>query len=156
MGKKGFGQRSKKAMSFNFPVMEVENMDLHCMIQNLIWTLIDVTLLFLVVLPGTHAAFAFKLSHFKSFSNLGNSLASLARSESGAASIAKAKHRAAPICTLGSCSVKSASARGFRNETKGGFVTCEDRAATEFTQVDQTEESESRRRRATEEPPLGP
>jgi hypothetical protein len=55
-----------------------------------------------------------RIPSVKSFSNHGNSFASLAGSGSGAASIAEAKHRAAPICAFGSCSVKSASTRGFR------------------------------------------
>ena len=38
--------------------------------------------------------FALKLSHFSNFSNLGNILASLAGSGSGAASITEAKHSA--------------------------------------------------------------
>jgi hypothetical protein len=50
----------------------------------------------------------------KSFSNLGNRFASLTGFGSGAASIAEAKHKATLICVFGSCSVKSASARGFR------------------------------------------
>jgi len=59
-----------------------------------------------------------RIPSIKSFSNLGNSFASLAGSGFGAESIAEAKHRASPICAFGSCSVKSVSTRGFRNETK--------------------------------------
>ena len=97
------------------------------------------------------ADFALKLSHFSNFSNLGNILASLAGSGSGAASIAEAKHSAAPICAGKSGSVKSASERGFRNELNGGFVICEESAATELTQADRTDESGSRSRRVIEE-----
>ena len=66
--------------------------------------------------------FALKLSHFSNFSNLGNILTSLARSEFGVASIAKAKHSAAPICVGKSGSVKSMLERGFRNKLNGGWL----------------------------------
>ena len=66
--------------------------------------------------------FALKLSHFSNFSNLGNILTSLARSEFGAASIAKAKHSAAPIYVGKSGFVKSMSERGFRNKLNGGWL----------------------------------
>jgi Ni,Fe-hydrogenase I small subunit len=59
-----------------------------------------------------------RIPSVKNFSNLGNSFAILAGSRFRAASIAKAKHIATPIWAFGSCSTKSASARGFRNETK--------------------------------------
>jgi hypothetical protein len=55
-----------------------------------------------------------RIPSVKSFSNLGNSFASLDGSGSGAASITEAKHRATSICAFGSYSMKSASARGFR------------------------------------------
>ena len=93
------------------------------------------------------AGFALKLSHFRSFSILGNSLRNSAGSGSGAESIAEARHNEAPICALWSCSVNRVSASGLTMEENGGLVMWEDMAEMALMHVDRTAESGSRSRR---------
>nr|GMD81554.1 hypothetical protein Iba_scaffold1573890CG0010 [Ipomoea batatas] len=95
------------------------------------------------------AAFALKLSHFRSFSNLGISFLKYAASGSGAASIAADKQSAAPIWELISCSVNSASRNGLMMEGNGGLVRWEEMEAQAAMQAERTEELGSRRRRTT-------
>jgi len=98
-------------------------------------------------MSASSAGLALNTLLLRSFSNLGSSLASLAGSGSAAPSTAEARQSAAAACELGSCSVKSASASGFRKEENGCRVTRADSAPTESAQAARTEESGSRRRR---------
>jgi len=90
-----------------------------------------------------------RIPSVKSFSNLGNSFASLAWSEFGAASIAEAKHRAAPICAFGSYSVKIVSAKGFRLRERERERGEEPEDAERHRQMERKKKLERRRRERT-------
>jgi pantoate kinase len=87
-----------------------------------------------------------RIPSVKSFSNLGNRFASLTGFESGAASIAEAKHRATLICAFGSCSVKSASAKGFRLRERERGEKSHKRAVEINGEKEETRKTEKRER----------